>query len=49
MVVIDDDYHYVALSRGSSQAVSYNPRMSARQRAAYGAGVPPKTFSETAS
>ena len=31
VVVIDDDYHYVALSRGSSQAVSYNPRMSARQ------------------
>ena len=31
VVVVDDDYHYVALSRGSSQAVSYNPRMSARQ------------------
>jgi len=31
VVVIDDDYHYVALSRGSSQAVSYNPRMTARQ------------------
>ena len=30
-VVVDDDYHYVALSRGSSQAVSYNPRMTARQ------------------
>ena len=31
IVVVDDDYHYVALSRGSSQAVSYNPRMTARQ------------------
>jgi radical SAM superfamily enzyme YgiQ (UPF0313 family) len=31
VVVVDDDYHYVALSRGSTQAVSYNPRMSARQ------------------
>ena len=30
-VVVDERYHYVALSRGSSEAVSYNPRMSARQ------------------
>jgi len=30
-VVVDDDYHYIALSRGSSKAVSYNPRMTATQ------------------
>jgi len=30
-VVVDEDYHYVALTRGSSSAVSYNPQMSARQ------------------